>query len=197
MTIIGSAVAMLALGGCDGRSGGSIRPDFPGDEAISAALLRDYRDDPGNAQARELVQVLGGPKGSLRFDIRQVVWRQGAYEVHYDASVVMAQAGTESLRQLYATLVPAGTTDLADKSLAGHEAWLAARAQALEKSAPQQAAQLRGNLDALGKCYRTVREGEAVRVMEGLRALVSPARDGLYAEKLEAPRLRLQCLPSS
>lgn len=191
---------LAALSGCDpvgtppGRAAG---PTYPEDEQITKALQEDYAQDPSSAQARDLVRRLGGDQGTLQYAVRRVVYRQPAYEVHYDVALKLAQDGAESLRALYASMVPAPEdAKLQDKSLAGYEQWLAAQAQALEKTDKAQAAALRRSVETLGKCYRERKSGETVDLMGGLRALVSPARDGFYAEKLESPRLQLVCLPA-
>ena len=48
----------------------------------------------------------------------------------------------------------------------------------------------------LGKCYRGTDTGAEVTVMQGLGALISPERKGLYAEKLALPETTVQCLPA-
>ncbi|WP_157084955.1 hypothetical protein [Hydrogenophaga palleronii] len=54
---------------------------------------------------------------------------------------------------------------------------------------------LRNTLDTLARCYREARPGDEVALMTGLAALISPARNGWQAEKLQSPQLQLQCLP--
>lgn len=199
------AVVLLAaaagLAGCDrpaaqGRGTPHAGIVFPADGDIDQALQAAFAQDPGNAKARELVRLLGGEQGRLEYKVHRVVYRQGAFEARYDVALHMGQDGAESLRQLYATMVPADeAAKLQDKSLDGYEQWLRRSAEALDKAAPQQAATLRASLAALGSCYRERKSGDSVALMQGLGALVSPARDGWYAEKMQSPGLQVLCLP--
>lgn len=125
-----------------------------------------------------------------------MVWRQGVFEAHYDVQLRMSQPGSESLRALYAQMVPAyAAQTLPEQTLATYAQWLRAHADTLERSAPQQATRLRASLDRLEACYAQAKPGDAVTLMTGLGALLSPARDGWYAERLPAPAMQLRCQP--
>ena len=172
-------------------------PSFPSDAQISAALEAQFAADPHSAAARELVRTLGGEKGRLRYQIHQVIYRQGAYEARYDAVLVMGQPGTQSLQSLFAGMIPeAERAKLPQPSLEAYEGWLRQHAQSLEKTSPPQAQALVQTLDLLGKCYRDRQPGAEVTVMQGLGALISPERNGLFAEKLALPDTTVQCLPA-
>ena len=197
---LAAVMAVALLSGCEraGNTGAVTRNtiSFPGDGDISAALQANFVQDPNTAKARELVQLLGGEKGRLDYKVNKVIYRQGAFEALYDVSLKMGQPGAESLQKLYATMIPKDeAAKLPDQSLAAYEKWLADSAATLEKSSPQQATALRATLDNLGKCYRTVKADESVALMDGLGALISPARDGWYADKLQSPQVQLRCLP--
>ena len=73
---------------------------------------------------------------------------------------------------------------------------LASGGQALKKTSAPQAAALENTLEMLGKCYREQPAGAEVTVMQGLAALISPERNGLYAEKLAQPDTTAHCLPA-
>lgn len=199
--ICAAAVFSLALlSACDraGDKGAVTRNaiTFPGDADIAAALQANFLQDPNNAKARELVQLLGGDKGRLDYKVNKVIYRQGAFETLYDVSLTMGQPGAESLQKLYASMIPKEeAAKLPEQTLAAYEKWLSDSAAALEKSNPQQATALRATLDNLGKCYRTVAANSSVALMDGLGALISPARDGWYADKLQSPQVQLRCLP--
>jgi hypothetical protein len=185
--------AALCLAGCKPGAGGI---SFPADSDISQALQANFEQDANNAKARELIQTLGGEKGQLDYKVRKVIYRQGAFEAQYDVSLRMGQSGAESLQKLYATMVPKEeAAKLPDQGVTAYEKWLADNAQALDKGNPQQAAALRETLQNLGKCYREAKAGDSVTLMEGLGALISPARDGWYADKLQSAQARLRCLP--
>lgn len=172
-------------------------PSFPSDAQISAALEAQFAADPHSAAARELVRTLGGDKGRLRYQVHQVIYRQGAYEARYDAVLVMGQPGTQSLQGLFAGMIPeAERAKLPQASLEAYEGWLRQHAQSLEKTSPQQAQALAQTLDLLGKCYRDRQPGAEVTVMQGLGALISHERNGLFAEKLALPETTVQCLPA-
>ncbi|WP_371436645.1 hypothetical protein [Polaromonas sp.] len=169
---------------------------FPGDPDISSALQANFAQDPNSAKARELVQLLGGEKGQLDYKVRKVIYRQGAFETLYDVSLRMGQGGAESLQKLYATMIPKEeAAKLPEQTLAAYEKWLGDSAASLEKTQPQQAAALRATIDNLGKCYRDAKANDSVALMVGLGALISPARDGWYADKLQSPQVQLRCLP--
>lgn len=170
---------------------------FPTDAQISAALETQFASDRHSGAARELVRTLGGEQGKLRYQIHHVIYRQGAYEARYDAVLVMGQPGSQSLQALYATMIPeADRAKLPEKSLESYEGWLRQQAEALKKTAPPQAQALAGTLDMLGRCYRGKEAGAEVTVMQGLGALISPERKGLFAEKLALPDTTVQCLPA-
>jgi len=193
------AVALaLILTACGRGESGSAHDGigFPADSAIAQALQQDFAQNPGNAQARTLIATLGGDKGALGYKIHRVIYRQGAFEAQYDVSLHMAQAGKDSLQKLYAGMVPEDQrAKLPEQTLPAYEKWLGEQATALEKTDAAQAAGLRRTLASLGECYRNAKAGDDVLLMEGLSALVSPARDGWYAEKMESARLQLHCLP--
>ncbi|XAH24741.1 hypothetical protein AAFF27_05990 [Xylophilus sp. GW821-FHT01B05] len=192
------AVSALMLAGCGRGDSGSAHSglSFPADSAIAEALRQDFAQNPGNAQARTLIATLGGEKGELGYKIHRVVYRQGAFEAQYDVSLHMARPGAESLQKLYAGMIPEDLrAKLPEQTLPAYEKWLGEQATAVEKSDPAQAAGLRRTLASLGECYRNAKAGDDVLLMEGLSALVSPAREGWYAEKMESARLQLRCLP--
>ena len=188
-----------ALLACSPRSG----PDAPGgtayptDAQVSAALETQFQTDPHSAAARDLIRTLGGDKGALRYQIHKVIYRQGAYEARYDAVLVMGQPGANSLQALYASMIPeAERTKMSEASLDAYETWLKGQAESLKKTSPPQAQALMGTLELLGKCYRDAKAGSEVTVMQGLGALISPERSGLYAEKLALPDTTARCLPA-
>ena len=170
---------------------------YPTDEQVSAALEAQFASDRHSAAARDLVRTLGGDKGRLRYKIHQVVYRQGAYEARYDAVLVMGQSGDQTLQALYARMIPeAERSKLAQGSLEAYESWLRQQAESLKKTSPPQGQALLDTLDLLGKCYRGKETGAEITVMQGLGALLSPERKGLYAEKLALPDTTMQCLPT-
>lgn len=194
---LGLALAAGALlAACDSKR--SPAADFPDDAQIVSALRADFTEDPNNARARTLIAQLGGEKGALDYGIRRVISRQGAFEAHYDVTLRMGQAGGASLSQLYAQMIPAEEAARLPQpvTLPEQEKWLRQQAEALQKTAPQEAAALVGTLDALGPCYRDAKAGDSVTLMTGLAALLSPTRDGWYAERLQSPRVELRCLPA-
>lgn len=196
---LGTMVLASALLACSPRSGPEAPAGaaYPTDAQISAALQTQFQTDPHSAAARDLIRTLGGDKGALRYQIHHVIYRQGAYEARYDAVLVMGQSGSESLKALYATMIPeAERTKLAQPSLEAYEAWLRQQAEALKKTSAQQAAALENTLKLLGKCYREQQAGAEVTVMQGLGALISPERKGWYAEKLAVPDTTARCLPA-
>ncbi|WP_226858548.1 hypothetical protein [Diaphorobacter aerolatus] len=171
---------------------------FPEDAKIAEALQTQLKNDPNSATARELVRTLGGEKGSLKFLIKDVIYRQGAYEVHYDAALVMGQAGTDSLKALYAGMVPeADRTRLTPDTRETYEAWLKNQAETLQKDPARKAAgdALASTVELLNQCYQDAKPGAEIPVMQGLGALLSPARSGLYAEKLPRADITVRCLP--
>ncbi len=169
---------------------------FPGDGDISAALQANFVQDPNTAKARELVQLLGGDKGRLDYKVHKVIYRQGAFETLYDVSLKMGQPGAESLQKLYATMIPKEeAAKLPGQTLVAYEKWLSDSAAALEKTNPEQGKALRATLDNLAKCYRAAKADDSVALMDGLGALISPSRDGWYADKLQSPQVQLRCLP--
>lgn len=169
---------------------------FPADTAIAGALRSNFESDPDSARARELVATLGGAQGTVDYGIRRVVWRQGSYEVQYDVHLRMGQNGADSLRGLYAQMIPAEAVQkLPQQTQEAYVQWLRAQADGLDKSAPQQAARLRASLDSLDACYAKAKAGDAVTLMTGLGALLSPERSGWYVERLQAPGMQLRCLP--
>jgi len=194
-TII-SAIFMLAS--CSPTPFGARDIAYPSDEQITSALDAQLAGDPNSAAARGLIQALGGEKGKLRYAIHQVIYRESAYEVHYDAVLVMGQAGEQSLEALYARMIPEEEkAKLPDAALATYSGWLKSHAEALQKD-PDQKAQgmaLNNTLAALGECYNGVKPGAEVVVMKGLGAQLLPERKGLYAEKLAMPGAAVRCLP--
>ena len=77
----------------------------------------------------------------IRYQIQQVIYRQGAYEARYDAVLVMGQPGLQSLQALYANMIPeAERTKLPQASLEAYETWLQQQAQTLKKTSAPQAA---------------------------------------------------------
>ncbi|RZI91344.1 MAG: hypothetical protein EOP78_15540 [Variovorax sp.] len=195
-----TAVSMLSACGKagDGDGGATTRNGiaFPADADIATALQANFAQDPNSAKARELVKLLGGDKGQLDYKVHEVIYRQGAFETRYDVSLRMGQGGAESLQKLYATMIPKEeAAKLPEQTLAAYEKSLGDSAAALEKTNPQQAAALRATLDNLGKCYREAKANDSVAIMNGLNALISPARSGWYADKLQSPQVELRCLP--
>lgn len=171
---------------------------YPDDAQISAALEQQLADNPQNTAAHELVRTMGGPQGKLRYQIKRVIFRQNAYEVHYDAALVMGQAGTQSLQAIYAEMIPeAERTKLGEGTLDAYEQWLNRHAETLRKDPAQQAQGevLANSVSMLGKCYREVQPGDEVVVMQGLAAMLLPERAGMYAEKLVTPQTSIRCLP--
>lgn len=196
ITYMVSAGALLA---CSPQSG----PEAPGgaayptDAQVSAALQAQFQTDPNSAAARDLIRTLGGDKGALRYQINKVIYRQGAYEARYDAVLVMGQAGTQSLQTLYASMIPeAERTKIGQASLEAYEAWLKSQSESLKKTAAPQAQALTSTMELLGKCYRQAQVGSEVTVMQGLGALISPERNGLFAEKIALPDTTVRCLPT-
>ncbi|WP_036595357.1 hypothetical protein [Ottowia thiooxydans] len=191
-----SAAGVLSAcspGSSDGRN-----ITYPSDGQISAALDAQLAGDPNSASARELIQSLGGEKGKLKYSIQQVIYREPAFEVHYDAALVMAQAGEQSLEALYSRMIPEEVrAKLPNSTLAAYTDWLNNHAQELLKDPAQKAqgAALTSTMTALGKCYGGVKPGEEVVVMKGLGAHLLPERKGLFAEKLAMPNATVNCLP--
>lgn len=184
--------------GCNASSDpdplGTVR--YPTDLQIASALEAQFASDRHSAAARDLIRTLGGDKGKLRYQIHQVIYRQGAYEARYDAVLVMGQPGVQSLQALYASMIPeAERTKLPQASLEAYEGWLKQQAESLQKTSAPQAQALVNTLALLGKCYRDKEAGAEVTVMQGLGALISPERKGLYAEKLALPDTTVHCLP--
>lgn len=198
LLIVFTAVATLTACGKAGDGGASTRNGigFPADTDIATALQANFAQDPNSAKARELVKLLGGEKGQLDYKVHDVIYRQGAFETRYDVSLRMGQGGAESLQKLYATMIPKEeAAKLPEQTLAAYEKSLGDSAAALDKTNPQQAAALRATLDNLGKCYREAKANDSVALMNGLNALISPARNGWYADKLQSPQVELRCLP--
>ncbi|UCV01352.1 hypothetical protein KI609_06465 [Acidovorax radicis] len=192
-------VLASALLACSPRSGPEAPAGaaYPTDAQISAALQTQFQTDPHSAAARDLIRTLGGDKGALRYQIHHVIYRQGAYEARYDAVLVMGQPGAQSLLALYASMIPeAERAPIGAASLDAYETWLKAQAESLKKTSPPQAQALMATMELLGKCYRDARAGSEVTVMQGLGALISPERSGLYAEKLALPDTTARCLPT-
>ncbi|MCS4509689.1 hypothetical protein [Xylophilus ampelinus] len=186
----------MFLTACDRPGAGHSAVGFPDDAAIGQALKADFDGNPDNASARELVATLGGAKGRLDYRVQRVVYRQGAFEAQYDVSLHLSRSGTDSLQQLYGNMIPKDVREkLSEQTLAAYETWLAGQAATDDKSDAAPAAALRRSLATLNECYKSAKAGDDVLLMQGLAALISPARDGWYAEKLESPRLRLRCLP--
>ena len=189
-----AVVVVLSAGGLSACGKSDIA--FPADADIAHALQANFEQDANNAKARELVQTLGGEKGQLDYKVRRVIYRQGAFEAQYDVSLRMARSGAESLQKLYATMIPKEeAAKLPEQTLAAYEKWLGDNAQTLEKTNPPQATALRDTLRKLGECYRDTKANDSVALMDGLGALISPARDGWYADKLQSPQAQLRCLP--
>ncbi|WP_241776991.1 hypothetical protein [Acidovorax sp. Root275] len=193
---MGAAGALL---GCNPSSApetlGAVR--YPTDAQIASALEAQFASDRHSAAARDLIRTLGGDKGKLRYQIHQVIYRQGAYEARYDAVLVMGQPGVQSLQALYASMIPeAERTKLPQATLEVYETWLKQQAASLQKTSAPQAQALVSTLDLLGKCYRDKEAGAEVTVMQGLGALISPERKGLVAEKLALPDTTAHCLPA-
>lgn len=191
------ACALLALlSACDRPGAGPAGIAFPDDAAITQALKTDFDGNPDNAAARELIATLGGAQGRLDYRIQRVISRQGAFEAQYDVSLHLSRAGAESLQQLYGNMIPKDAREkLPEQTLSAYETWLAGQAASGDKTDAAQAAALRRSLATLDECYKNAKAGDDVTLMQGLAALVSPARDGWYAEKLESSQLRLRCLP--
>jgi hypothetical protein len=197
---LATAVILTAglLAGCDRTPQGVVRNgvQFPADAEIATSLADNFKQDPNTAQARALLSTLGGESGQMDYVVRNVVSRNGAFEAHYDVMLRLGQPGADSLQKLYASMVPAAERDkLAAQDPAAGERWLAAQALALEKTDAAQAAALRKTMQTLGSCYRNAKTGDKVPLMEGLVALMSPSRNGWYAEKLTSPTTVLRCLP--
>lgn len=188
----------LILSACDPASSSVSGISFPKDAQIVAALDAQLKDDPNSAAARELVQTLGGEQGKLKYTIHRVIYRESAYEVHYDAALVMAQPGEQSLRSIYQAMIPdEEKSTLADDSLGSYSTWLKNHAESLEKDPAQQAngQALATTLASLEECYANAKAGDEVVVMQGLGAQLLPERQGLYAEKLPMPATTVRCLP--
>lgn len=196
LSVVPIAIAALALQGCSRP--GSAGVSYPSDAQITAALETQFAQDRNNAAARELIRTLGGDKGALRYQIHHVIARPGgAFEARYDAVLVMGQPGAQSLQSLYATMVPEPErAKLPQGSLEAYEGWLRQQAESLKKTSAPQAAALQTTLDLLGNCYRDKPAGAEVTVMQGLGALISPERKGLFAEKLALPDTVARCLPA-
>ena len=192
--------AIFSLSACSpsSNSGSSHNVSFPDDKQISESLSAQLKNDPNSATARDLVHSLGGEKGDLKFLIKDVIYRDGAYEVHYDAALVMGQAGTDSLKTLYSGMVPeAERAKLTPDTRETYEAWLKSHAETLKKDAGSKAAgvALANTIELLNTCYQDAKPGTEIPVMQGLGALLSPARSGLYAEKIARPDVTVRCLP--
>lgn len=189
-----ACAAVLTIAACDRGVGQAT--SFPSDEVIVKALRANFTEDPNGGRARDMLQTLGGAKGELDYRVRRVIYRNGSFEVHYDIGLRMGQAGTESLKQLYASMIPeAARGPLPEQTLPAYERWLNEESSRIEKTNPAQAEALRATLKRLGSCYGTVKAGDRVDLMNAVRALLSPERSGWYAEKMDAPALDLQCLP--
>lgn len=192
LTLVG---ALLALPGCY-RQDEIHAIAFPSDAQIHQALQAQFSQDPANEAARQLVRTLAGERGELRYQVRQVIYRQGAFEARYDAALHLGQPGAASLQALYATMIAQAERDkLPTQDLAGYEAWLQQHAASLDKTDAPQAQALRTTLQLLGECYRNAAEGSDVVVMQQLAALLSPERSGWFAEKLPAAGASVRCLP--
>jgi hypothetical protein len=197
-------LAVAVLSGCDRivwpiGAAGAARLNgiqFPADAEIAAALAASFAKDPNTVQARTLLTTLGGERGQLDYQIRNVVYRQGAYEAHYDVALQLGQAGADSLNKLYASMVPPAEREKLPQDLGSGEKWLAGQAQGLEKTDPAQAGALRKLMDTLGTCYRQAKTGDKVILMTSLVSLVSVSRTGWYAEKMPSPEMALRCLPA-
>ncbi|VWX61736.1 conserved exported hypothetical protein [Burkholderiales bacterium 8X] len=195
-SLVAAATACLALTACSRGADDRHGIHFPSDSDIAQALQVDLDKDPNSAKAREMVKTLGGDQGTLDYKVQKVIYRQGAFEAHYGVSLRMARSGEESLQRLYASMIPADALkQIPEQTLASYEKWLADSAASMEKSDPRQAAALKASLESLGKCYRQAKANDRVELMAGLTALISPARDGWYADKLQSPSAQLHCLP--
>lgn len=191
-----ACAVLVFLSACERKGVGHAGIAFPEDAAITQALKTDFDGNPDNAAARELIATLGGPQGRLDYRIQRVISRQGAFEAQYDVSLHLSRAGADSLQQLYSNMIPKEVREkLPEQTLAAYETWLTGQAASGEKADAAQAAALRRSLATLNECYKAAKAGDDVTLMQGLAALVSPARDGWYAEKLESSQLRLRCLP--
>ena len=197
LLILSALVALLSA--CSPRET-EFKPEhlaFPSDAQVTTALQQQFASDPNSASARDLVKTLGGEQGELRYRIQRVVYRQGAFEAQYDAVLHLGQPGAQSLAALYAGMIPeAERQKLKAQTLEAYEAWLTQQAASVEKTAPDQARALARTIDVLGQCYRQAPAGADVVVMQGLAALLSPERKGLYAEKLPSDRATILCLPT-
>ena len=196
-TAIQSAViaASMVLAACSPSAQSEY--SYPTDTQIGSALETQFAGDRNSAAARDLVRTLGGEQGKLRYQVHHVIYRQGAYEARYDAVLVMGQSGDQTLQALYARMIPeAERSKLAQGSLEAYESWLRQQAESLKKTSPPQGQALMDTLDLLGNCYRGKETGAEITVMQGLGALLSPERKGLYAEKLALPDTTMQCLPT-
>lgn len=190
-------LASAAAAGCSPTTGSGGAVAFPTDAQINTALQAQFAADAHSAAARDLIRTLGGEDGRLRYQIHHVIYRQGAYEVRYDAVLVMGQPGDQSLLGLYATLIPeADRAGLAKSDIDAQEAWLARHAQVLGRTNAAQGQTLANTLQVLRECYRGKQTGAEVTVMRGLAALISPERNGLYAEKLASADATAHCLPA-
>ena len=170
---------------------------YPTDAQISMALEGQFSSDRHSAAARDLIRTLGGEKGKLRYQIHQVIYRQGAYEARYDAVLVMGQSGAQSLQALYASMIPeAERAKLPEANLDAYEGWLTQQVATLQKTSVPQAQALASTLELLGECYRKQPIGAEITVMHGLGALISPERSGLYVEKMALPDTTARCLPA-
>lgn len=185
------SLALALLTACGGHS-----IDFPSDSEITGALRANFEESADNAGARALVAQLGGDKGRLDYGVRRVIWRQGAFEAHYDVQLRMGRAGTDSLQAMYAEMIPPAQRQPLGKATRDSALqWLRQHADSLEASAPAEAQRLRATLERMERCYADAAAGAAVPLMRGLRALLSPTRDGWYAERLQSAEMELQCLP--
>lgn len=197
LAVVGCALLLAACDGSGnhGKAGtGSVA--FPADAEITQALKADFEQDANNAKAQELVRTLGGEGGALEYRIKRVIYRQGAFETHYDVDLRMGQAGEQSLKSLYLAMIPKEqAAKLPEQSQAEARKWLLGNADSQQAANPQQAAALRASVEALDKCYGAAKPKDAVVLMEGLAALVSPAREGWFAEKMQSAGASLRCLP--
>ena len=188
------------MSGCS-RESTSFTPQniaYPSDEQISLALQTQLQSDPNSVSARELIQSLGGEKGKLQFAIDQVIYREHAFEVHYNAVLKMGQSGEQSLLALYARMIPdEEKAKLPNATFAAYSQWLQNHVATMKKEPSQQAQgrALSDSLASLDKCYKDAQPGAEVVVMSGLAALLLPERKGLYAEKLATPNTTVRCLP--
>lgn len=193
-SIVVAAVLACGVSACT-RDSSSIA--YPADADIVKALQSNFTQDANSAKARELVKVLGGEQGQLVYKIRNVIFRQGVFEAQYDVSLRMGRNGAESLKHLYATMIPKGeAAKLTEQTLAAYAKWLDENAKAIEKTNAQQGAALRVSIKKLDDCYGNAKAGDSVPLMDGLSALVAPARDtAWYAEKLQSTQVLVRCLP--